>query len=374
MVPKGFPGADQNSKGEPDNTSSMVVSHHDGAIAYSCQANPKKVPSPIVWTTRDTGANWAVITPSGLPAGIGGCKIILDDNDARTLIISFYPILSTSFPAGSDQWVTYASFDSGETWSKPTGLQNGTVILTLASSHGRFYALQETNMLYISNDYMQHWTRIDTNLPKTSSVPSQSQEAKEIVAMWVNPTTGGVLAQVRSQILWSTKDDGAHWAEIPYPSAVFIGDPNGPALTVGFPATHGYPIICGVFNPILSGDQQRIECTTDGGQTWTDRATSSDSSLGVAGLFLLDIGYDGSLIALGYADSKELDFAFYRLAPSVMTENDGWQRIGAIPNSGRRVSYQVIPSAAGIMFWAFPTSTTTNGQATTQPNYYVATY
>ncbi|HEX5440263.1 MAG TPA: hypothetical protein VFW76_05225 [Ktedonobacterales bacterium] len=376
MVPKGFPGADQYPKGGSDASSSVVVAHHNGAVAYACQADRKKVSYPVVWATRDTGASWSVITPSNLPAGIGGCRIILDDNNAQTLVVSFYPFVNSSSPASPDQWITYASFDSGKTWRRPTGLQDESIVYALASSHGRIYALRASSAqesLYVSSDNMQHWTQIDANVPKSSSIPSQPREAKEMVALWVNPATDEVLVQVRSMVLWSTRDDGVHWEEIPYPSKVLVGAPNGPAFVVGFPGAYAYPVICGVFTPILSDGKQRIKCSTDDGQTWTDRSAPSDSSLGVPSLVNIDIGYDGSIIAIGFGNSKGTNFAFYRLAPDARTDNS-WQRLGVIPNSGLSAHYQVTPSGVAIVFWNFPASSTANGQSITQPNYYVAIY
>ena len=94
---------------------------------------------------------------------------MVDANDAKALIVSFFPIVNRQQPALPNTWTTYASFDGGATWDKPVGLQDGNVTMTQASAHGRIYAIRGiaapngdlNTALYVSSDQMRSWTRID---------------------------------------------------------------------------------------------------------------------------------------------------------------------------------------------------------------------
>jgi len=387
IVPKGFPDIAEVSMA--DTYSALVVAQSDGATAYACQANRRYVSSPRVWATHDAGAHWSVITPANLPANTGGCRITLDANDANTLAISFFSMLSPQQAAPPTQWVTYATSDGGSSWSTPAGLQGGVVMYSSASAHGRIYALragaspsgQMSTGLYVSDDQMWSWKRIDASLPDTQPNPPQIHDTGKVFKMWVNPASGEVLMQTYAGSLWSTMNDGARWAKLTYPRGVSTADPWAPMLAVGGPTTSGYLMICGVFAPLQSPEtHQLFECTANDGLTWSTRPASVAASAYPAEL--VAVGADGSLYALVTTPSapgkNNAGSTFYRLPPGATTP-DAWLPLGAIPGSQYGSGgYQSAPSANGTLFWDFPGITTeTSGSYTktyAQPNLYVATY
>lgn len=390
IVPKGFPGSVDQSDA-PATVGGPAVAPSDGRTMYACQADRRYVSSPRVWVTHDAGVHWSVITPTDLAANTGGCRLWVDGNDANTLVVSFFPMLNLQQPVPLSQWVTYATVDGGATWSKPAGLQDGMFIGMLASAHGQTYAQMTSNSpngdsttgLYVSRDGMRSWTRIDATLPDTVPNPPQVHDTGKIFEMRVNPTSGEVLAITYADTLWSTVDDGAHWTEVAYPHAVSDAAHTTPLLFVGGPTTSAHMTICGGFTLPQPPNTQQIECTTDNGQTWSERPTSTSSSRSTPAyhLDLAGVGADGSLYATANIPSspgkENGGFTIYRLPPGSMATGD-WQALGAVPDSQHGVGFQIAPSANGVTIWDFPgSSTETSGSFSktyVQPNYYVATY
>jgi hypothetical protein len=383
IVPKGFPDADQISKERFATNSPAQIAFTDGKTAYACQADKKRISLPVVWATHDAGKSWLVITPHDLPADTGGCRIILDANDPRRLIVSLYPVSIPKDVPLPSTWVTYATFDGGATWTKPAGLQQANVTYAQVSAGGKIYALRASvtanwpaNVaLYVSGDQMQSWTRIDEALPEKLPNGPEAQSADKIFQVWANPATGELLAITYVGSLWSTHDDGMHWTQIAYPEGIYSTDPHVPAIFTGVSTTSAQWPICGLFMSLGSDSEQWLECTTDDGKTWNKRPSHTDSSL--VDLTPLSIGADGSIYALGSDGPPELTFAVYRLPPDGATAAD-WQRLGTIPGSENGTGCGAFPSGDEMVFWAIPgvstTSDNSGSQTFTQPYYYVATY
>lgn len=378
-VPRGFPGMNQPS--DFATRVALTNAQSDGKTGYACQADRHVVSSPVVWGTHDAGAHWSVITPGDLPAGLGGCRIVLDANAANTLVVSFYPLRSNGHIGLPDTWVTYASFDGGVTWSKPAGLQHSNVTMRQASARGRIYAVRGVAdakgtvnaALYVSSDQLQSWTRIDTTAPDSQPNPPFSVDTGKIFQLWANGATGEVIVETYANTLWSTSDDGAHWTKLAFPDQLFIGS-DAPIFIAGAPTTSAYLTICGVFN------STQLYCTTDDGKTWRERPQISvPSPAWTSPLALTSLGVDGSIYGVGDWSASNHTLAIYRLPPDATKISD-WQRLGAIPFSDTGSSaYGVYPSASGMVFWIFPTyGTSTDGAGNTttlnQPYYYVATY
>jgi len=212
-VPEGFPSNAQANESATNTIATIAQS--DGDTAYACQASQRVLPAPRVWATHNAGASWLVITPNNLPANTGGCRLWIDANDSSVLVVAFFPILGPQQPALPDQWVNYATFDGGVTWTKPAGLQDGMVTELLASAHGKIYALRSSTLpnsidrIYVSRDHMQTWTSIDGGLPEVPASQSFTQAAGKSYWMWVNPQSGEVLVEIVAGTLWTTRDDGA---------------------------------------------------------------------------------------------------------------------------------------------------------------------
>lgn len=372
-VPQGFPGVYQH--GNDTFNSWLAHAQSDGKTGYACQADKKYVTAPVVWATHDAGANWSVITPSDLTTNVNGCRIVVDTNNANSLIVSFYAVHGFGQIAPFDQWVTYASFDGGVTWNKPAGLQNGNLTTMQAFAREKIYALRGSGKtlqdvsvrLYVSGDGMRTWRQIDATLPPTS-LTSGGIDGNDRAQFWVNGATGEVIVETYANMLWSTSDDGGHWTKLAFPDQLFMG-PDEPIFIVGAPTTSAYLTICGVFN------STQLYCTTDDGKTWRERPqTSVPSPTWTLPLTLMSLGADGSIFAAGSWSVSNHTLAIYRLPPDATKISD-WQRLGAIPFSDTGSSAcGVYPSASGMVFWLQPSVSTTNGRTTEQPYYYVATY
>ncbi len=387
IVPQGFPSADQDQSNESATNTSATIAQSDGNTAYACQASKKKLPSPRVWATHDAGVSWSVITPTGLAENIGGCRLLIDSNAANTLIVSFYPVLSPQQPALPDQWVNYASFDGGATWTKPAGLNDGSNVDLLTSARGQVYATRTTytpdgkahTAFSVSSDQMQNWSQIDANLPETRPNPADIPDTGKVFEIWVNSVTGEAMALTYVGSLWSTRDNGAHWTKIAFPEGVYTDGSHAPTLMVGASTTSGFLTLCGTFTPIGSDSEQWLECTTNDGATWIKRPDLSTIGPGMANLIVSGMGADGSFYALrtDSANTGNGNQSFYRLPPQATSTAD-WQWLGEIPNSKYGFGSQIAPAGDHTVIWLFPGITTvrdSSGSKTyTQPNYYVATY
>lgn len=380
-TPSGFPAIDLSAT-LPDHSDTSIV-QGDSNTTYACQTSRDKLPSPHAWVTRNVGASLSIITPDNIPAGMGGCSILPDSNNAATVLISFYPTSDPQQPPPPSQWVTYASFDGGATWTKPAGINDGHMTGMLASSHGALYAIRTGylpdgtlhTVLAMSSDHLRSWTPIDATLPETEPNPSYIHDSGKLFAMWVNPDTNEVLEETYAHSLWSTVNNGAHWTKIPFPVGVFTADPNGPLLTVGIPTTSARLTICGEFMSLQSVNETLLDCTTDDGNTWSARPSLAIPGSSWPLLSLVAIGRDGSIYAIGAAgrSSGPFPLAFYRLPPGATTTND-WKSLGTIPYSTHGAAYSVEPSGNIMAFQVFPSMTTTQGKTIVQPYYYVATY
>jgi hypothetical protein len=346
----------------------------DGKIGYACQAEKKYVTSPVVWATRDAGATWSVITPSGLPAATGGCRIIVDANNANLLIISFYPVSGASQIAPLDKWVTYASVDGGTTWTKPAGLQGGNVTVMQASARGKVYALRESGenasiRLYVSGDGMRIWRQIDATLPPTYRTRG-GIDGNDRIQFWVNGTTSKVILETASNQLWSTADDGAHWTELTLPNATSVD--NVVSFVAGGPTTGASLTICGIFN-----SPTQLYCTSDVGKTWKELPFPVADDPG-ADVDLLGIGPDSSVYIDNSVNRSNQTVAIYRLPPGASKVGD-WQRLGAVPNNTPNGSFcesvcSAFPSGQEMLFWLHPSYSTADSGTLVQPYYYVAMY
>lgn len=390
IVPKGFPGVDQYGETQSLTYDGPYIAQSDGNTAYACQANSKRVTSPVVWGTHDAGAHWSVITPSGLPANADGCRLTVDANAANTLIVSFFKMSGPGTPPPPGQWTTYASFDGGATWTKPAGVNDGSIIYQLTSARGQVYATRTTytsdgnahTMFSVSTDQMQRWSAIDASLPETQPNPPDVHDTGKVFQIWVNPATSEALERTYAGSLWSTRDDGAHWTKIAYPGGVYTDSAHGPQLT-GALIPNDSLTICGAFTPIGTDSDSRLECTTDDGKTWIRRPDLiTDGKGGGANVNVAGIGADGAVYATKIVvpatpNAKNQDELLYRLPADAASTSD-WQRLGQIPQSEYGAGLQVAPASGRTVIWLFPGITTTSdssGSKTyTQPYYYVATY
>ena len=309
--------------------SDLHVSASDGMTAYSCGGpNSASGPAqPQVIVTHDGGATWTRV--ADIPAAWGGCQSLTVDAQSPAIVVACC--------GGSSAGATQAiSLDGGASWrldSEP----HGATILQLATRGSRTYALFDatdnsgTTTLAVSDDHLQTWRAIDTNLA-TSSYRT----------FWLNPATGAVLLEAwpggGAFQLWTTTDDGGHWSQIAVPG----GDTEWFAAQQPEAAAPWH--ICGS-QPAGSSPVGAFVCTTDSGRTWTQEPLLVPGSAVSYGEQILALPPDGSLLATATGTAQSL----YRLPPG----STRWQALGAFP-AGSSGSSAYAPTASGGILWTFP--------------------
>jgi photosystem II stability/assembly factor-like uncharacterized protein len=320
-LPSGFDAAHNNRD-------VMAVSPADGNTAYAC-FGPYVGPSapPQLWLTHDGAATWRqVITLPGPPVA-GSCTLTLDALDPQ---IAVYLVTSTGDTGLPDH--AYITRDGGVTWDAQPG-PPAPVIGALATAHGTTYALRSavssqgsSAALYVSSDGMRTWRLISGHVPYNQ------------MGFWLDPATGALLLLVNTgdvgQELWTTRDGGRSWSQLPAPSMNYI---------VGTPAGHPWHI-CGFWATPGAARPNRVRCSTDGGYTWTAEP-DLDAQLKWPDVFA--IAADGALLAEGTTDvSQSTNHTVYRLAPHASR----WQALGQAPPQA--VFYAAEPGKG--LLWSLP--------------------
>lgn len=375
LLPHGMPDGEQTEGATTG--SRIMIAPSDGKTAYACEGDRSKVSALTVWATHNAGASWSVITPHNLPSGANGCRLIVDESNANTIIASFYQIRQADQMPNPSQWVTYATFDGGATWSEPDGLQHGNVSYFQATAGDKIYSLRGiaaangtvTIALYVSYDRMQSWKRIDQTLP----LPDTRADGKA-VTIHADSLTGELMVYTYDGALWVTNDAGAHWTHVRYPKNVWTTDPHRPGIWVGPPTTSAHLTVCGVFTPTQSVNVTQLACTTDNGATWKDRPSVLPGTVDVSpgttagSLGFIEVGADGGLYATGQGEDNVI-YIFY-LAPG----GASWQRVGGIPDSKDGGEYVFGRSGAGVVIWTPPWYEQQGAKITVHGNVYAAIY
>lgn len=290
----------------------LIVAPGNGDVAYLCDGDGAQ--NTRFYATHDHGVQWQRM--ADLPAGVPCNYPVVDAADANTVLFS------------SSLFTT----DGGVTWQQRTRTSQPPAILALATWHSLRYAIADVTdtsgthtMLTVSTDDMRSWHYID---PQTIA-PHLTSSGINYFQLWVDPSSGAVLATVRGR-LWQSTDSGQHWS--PLPGQQFPGD----SVVVQPPQAGQSWHVCLGFSS--NDGKVPLTCTNDGGRTWHDQ------SIPVAYAAPLAIDADGSLLA---HDSM----AVYRLPPGT----NQWRALGNIPAfCGSSVgSATYAPSASG-SWWAFP--------------------
>ncbi|MGI8469751.1 MAG: VPS10 domain-containing protein, partial [Pyrinomonadaceae bacterium] len=148
-----------------DNTS---VEYYD--TIFTVAESP--VTQGVIWTgsddglvqvTRDNGANWANVTPKGMPDWIQINAVEASPFDAGTAYVA-----ATAYKSDDYKPYIYKTSDYGKTWKKiVNGIPNDAftrVVREDPNRKGFLYAGTETG-IYYSTDDGENWQSIQLNLP-----------------------------------------------------------------------------------------------------------------------------------------------------------------------------------------------------------------
>jgi len=331
----------------------------DASLAYACHTSGDGNVPPEIWVTRDQAAHWALVGRLPPAGTVTGCSLFVDRVRADTLLAN---VKSEDAPTASWAIASYASLDGGRNWTPvgrahigAQGREGFQTVAQLSTLNGKVYGLVKTEVydrsaalapsirLSIGANGPLGWRPIDDFFTRSRLY---------VAAYWADPAADGLLAEVApmgksiaatpggttqpatqtGEMLWLTRDDGAHWTQLPTPSTG-VGEVHAVPLGSG-----GAWRICG--GPI---------CTTDGGRSWAARpalalpVACSDPRCPngvrvegtVEGASATDwyLARDGSLITVEpYGPVKDgiiqpEDFAVYRLAADARR----WESLGPLP-------------------------------------------
>ncbi|MGZ3638094.1 MAG: hypothetical protein ACXVCX_09710, partial [Ktedonobacterales bacterium] len=285
----------------------VTVAPSNGDVAYLCDGDGAQ--STRFFVTHDHGAHWRRMTD--IPAPEPCNPLLVDAGDPNTVLAG---LLTT---------------DGGATWQQRTQLPG---ILALATWHSLRYAIVEVSdttgthtMLAVSTDNMRSWHYTD---PQVIAPHLTSSEVNSF-QLWVNPSSGAVLATIRGR-MWQSTDSGQHWS--PLPGQQFPGD----WVVAQAPQAGQLWHICLGF--VSYDGNVPFTCTGDGGRTWRDQPAP------VAGADPLAIDTDGSLLA---HDSMSV----FRLPAG----SNQWRALGNLPSfCGSGIGYAVYAPSTSGAWWAFP--------------------
>ncbi len=205
---------------------------------------------PSLLTTRDGGETWQPATlPEPLVAGVH--LAVPDPQDVVLLahggrLVLSLNMLPASVAAGSIgppgdvrnramvHWSSLSE-DGGQTWTQ-WAIERATNLVAAGMAtfddKGRLL-LADDRRLWISTDFGRTWEGRSLPLPKNVHAVGVLAARADglVIAGWRGPTIPGDL------VLLSSRDSGAHWAEIPLPPppAGRASAPPGPVLGSVFP-------------------------------------------------------------------------------------------------------------------------------------------
>ncbi|MDQ2745799.1 MAG: glycosyl hydrolase [Acidobacteriota bacterium] len=117
----------------------------------------------LVYISKDNGANWANVTPPGMPEWIQINTIEASPFDSKTAYVA-----ATAYKSGDDKPYLFKTNDAGKTWKKIVGgLPENSfarVVREDPNRRGFLYAGTETG-IFCSPDDGEHWKSIQLNLP-----------------------------------------------------------------------------------------------------------------------------------------------------------------------------------------------------------------
>jgi hypothetical protein len=303
--------------------------------------------------THDRAQTWQMVA-ANVPSQVKGTCLLTVDHLGPNIAV-----YSVECPC---QTITYSSFitlDGGLTWRSRGG---GMPPYALYTANGLTYFVRssvtaqqiQVQSIAVSGDGLRTWRSVGPR-----SVGPRSSNS--ILGFWADPASGTLLAWLHSgdvgNDLWSSRDAGAHWGQLPGPAAL--------GFTVRAPVGgQSWDICSAAFDPSVNRSST-VTCSFDGGYTWASRAHLPTQ---LKWPEIIAIARDGTLLAQGSTDvSQPGDQLFYRLMPRSST----WQLLSTIPPIA--VSYTTGPGAG--LLWLYPALQTRGSYpSASDGRVYIATY
>ena len=315
------------------------VALNDGNTAYICAYPTSTSVGAGVWVTHDRARRWTRLADLPfVPHQLTRCRIIPDAVDPAIVsaMVSWTPMKEN--PPPYVQVDNFASFDGGQHWQSSSGPQPFAVEWT-ATYHSTTMAVLATpatySGLWISHDQLQTWQRVSPGMNI------------DVSSLAINPSNGQLIqfgGNTGSTVpLEESDDDGQHWTTIstPLPSSPPPGAnmPDwGASYLISLPAPGQPWRICGPGQDPGPDGLGVLECSLDGGRTWTKRPR----------LVLYDyngyitkfpqvsdefaVGPDGTIFAQPVGGSGfgfDIPPGIYELAPGA----NRWQSLGPDPDA-----------------------------------------
>jgi photosystem II stability/assembly factor-like uncharacterized protein len=180
--------------------------------------------SSVVWSTRDGGLHWSVISPDltrkhpGVPPNIGDFKADPLSKEERGVVYSIGPsyIDKDMIWAGTDDGLVWLTRDGGKHWSNvtPSGVGSWNKITQIDPSHfdrntayisvSRWRLDDLRPYIYRTRDGGKHWQLITNGLP----VDAPANVVRE------DPVRRGLLFAGTERTVYVSYDDGNEWSPL----------------------------------------------------------------------------------------------------------------------------------------------------------------
>lgn len=338
-----------------DTDTAYAIAPSNGAVVYAC-APPHRLDDqiawPRVWVTHDFAAHWSQMASIPADHKNNGCIVQVDqlNPSIAVAVLTWMPLGAGSLSI--NDMTNYVTFNGGASWRKLTNPQpfEMDVLNGPATRNGVTYAIRGIlsgnavhQGLWVSSDHMTTWRLIDP--------PGVTADAATV---WVQPTTGEVLAQYGEPggptDLWDSRDGGAHWSRITAPTLVTPSSSRYPYLAVPASAQAGWTICDSIVRVTDTAYDDSLMCSKDGGMTWVTLPSITPDRTGANSWYwtatVYGIASDGAILAVLTTDTTN---ELYRLAPSAQQ----WQPVGDLPAA---MGYSSISSGNVIWWTSMPLS------------------
>ncbi len=343
---------------------SFGVAPSNGNEAYACFGTSDRSGATLTfYRTNDRSVHWTTLTQISMPSlDLSDCMVQVDAYDGNRALIQV-----SGQNMNTLNGVTPFEYtdDGGATW---TQLNESIPISDPATVHGATYALlwpplgaaSGTSHLSVSTDNWQHWTPVDQALvgahqgvsnfwinPSGELLAEVTTEAPSATPTTTSDPLGNPYSGTTSLTLWRSSDGGAHWQQFSTPRIPSAASAQG--FVVQQPSAGQPWQLCEVYGMRGGGAPEGLDCTFDGGHTWSARpllCVSAPCGPMDLGLQNYAIASDGAVLMMALAPGASSQFGIFRLPQGATT----WQYLG--PTSGS-IAYFFAPTAGGGILWAY---------------------